>query len=88
MCSNYVPESVLLTDVYASHWLSGYALAQCKSILGEARSKYQTGLPGAGGSIQLNGDALKAEAQQEKEALIESVRLMEEGNEPLWFTIG
>jgi hypothetical protein len=88
VCYNYVPENVLLKDVYAAQWLSGYALAQCKAILGEARSKYQSGLPGAGGSIMLNGEQLKAESQQEKDALIESIKFLEEGNEPLWFTIG
>lgn len=88
ICYNYVPESVLLKDVYASQWLGNYSLSQCKYILGEARSKYQSGLPGAGGSITLNGEQLKAEAQQEKEMLIDQIRNMEEGNEPLWFTIG
>ena len=85
---NYIPESILLKDVYASDWLSAYALAQSKYMLGEARSKYTSGLPGAGGAIQLNGTELKAEAQQELEKLNEQVHLMEEGNDPLGFVIG
>jgi len=85
---NYVPESILLKDVYSSNWLGTYALAQCKMMLGEARSKYASGLPGAGGAIQLNGDALKAEAQTMIDSLKESIHNMEEGNQPLGFVIG
>jgi hypothetical protein len=85
---NYIPEQVLLGDVYAGTWLSAYALAQCKLMLGEARSKYSSGLPGAGGGIQLNGADLKSEGQAELEALKQSILNMEEGNMPLGFVIG
>jgi len=85
---NYIPESILLKDVYASDWLAAYTLAQSKYMLGEARSKYTSGLPGAGGAIQLNGTELKAEAQAELERLNEQIHLMEEGNDPLGFVIG
>lgn len=85
---NFIPESVLLGDVYASVWIASYALAQAKYMLGEARSKYTSGLPGAGGAVTLNGDALKAEAQAEFEDLRQQVHNMEEGNEPLGFVIG
>lgn len=85
---NFIPEHVLLGDVYASNWLSGYSLAMSKLILGEARSKYSSGLPGAGGAIQLNGEALKTEGQTEIDALKEAIHNMEEGNHPLGFIIG
>jgi len=85
---NFIPESLLLKDIYASNWLGTYALAQSKMMLGEARSKYQSGLPGAGGAIQLNGEALKAEAQAMIDSLKESIHNMEEGNMPLNFIIG
>jgi hypothetical protein len=85
---NFIPESLLLKDIYASNWLGTYALAQSKMMLGEARSKYQSGLPGAGGAIQLNGEALKAEAQTMIDSLKESIHNMEEGNMPLNFIIG
>lgn len=85
---NYIPESILLKDVYASDWLAAYTLSQSKYMLGEARSKYTSGLPGAGGAIQLNGTELKAEAQAELEKLNEQIHLMEEGNDPLGFVIG
>jgi len=85
---NFVPESILLKDVYASNWLGSYALAMCKLMLGEARSKYTSGLPGAGGAVTLNGDALKAEGQSEIESLREGLHNNEEGNTPLGFVIG
>lgn len=85
---NFIPESVLLSDVYASPWLSNFALAQCKYMLGEARSKFTSGLPGPGGAVTLNGDALKQEAMAEMETLITEIHNMEEGNSPLGFVIG
>jgi hypothetical protein len=85
---NFVPEKTLLGDVYAGKWLADYALASSKFMLGEARSKYMGGLPGAGGAITLNGEQLKAEAAGEIEQLHASVHLMEEGNTPLGFIIG
>jgi len=85
---NFVPESILLKDVMASPWLAAYALAQSKLMLGEARSKYQSGLPGAGGTVTLNGDALKQEGQAEVEGLKERLHNFEEGNTPLGFVIG
>jgi hypothetical protein len=85
---NFVPEIILLGDIYASQWLSAYSLATAKLMLGEARSKFTSGLPGAGGSITLNGADLKAEAQAEIESLKQSLHNMEEGNSPLGFIIG
>jgi hypothetical protein len=85
---NFIPESILLRDVYASNWLGSYSLAMSKMMLGEARSKYTSGLPGAGGAIQLNGDTLKTEAQNEMQMLKDSVHAYEEGNTPLGFVIG
>ncbi|MDA9843183.1 hypothetical protein N9C44_01780 [bacterium] len=85
---NFVPESILLKDIYASNWLGSYALAMAKLMLGEARSKYQSGLPGAGGAITLNGETLKTEGQNEILTLKESLHNMEEGNSPLGFIIG
>ena len=85
---NFIPESILLKDVGANPWLAAYSLAQSKLMLGEARSKYSSGLPGAGGAITLNGDALKAEGQGEVESLRERLHNYEEGNTPLGFVIG
>lgn len=86
--NNFIPESVLIKDVYAADWLSNFALAQSKMMLGEARSKFPGGLPGPGGSTTLNGDALKAEALTEMDQLIAGLHNMEEGNAPLGFVMG
>jgi hypothetical protein len=85
---NYIPEQQLLVDVYASQWISAYSLANAKMLLGEARGKYTSGLPGAGGAVQLNGAELKAEALSEMENLKTALHNMEEGNSPLGFIIG
>lgn len=63
------PEDVILTDPYTGPWCREYALAQSKRMLGEARSKYTGGLPGAGGAVLLNGQDLKAEAATALEIL-------------------
>ena len=84
---NYIPESILLVDVYASNWLSQYTLSLSKMMLGEARSKFATIAGPAGGST-LNGDALKSEALTEMDQLIAGLHNMEEGNSPLGFVMG
>jgi hypothetical protein len=86
--SNLVPEQSLLLNEYSRPWMSDWALAECKQMLGEARSKYSSGLPGPGGAVQLNGEALKQEAVSEKERLLVAITNMEEGNKHLGFVIG
>ena len=54
-------------------WIMKFYLACCKETLGEIRSKYQT-IPIPGSELTLNGDALKQEAQQEKEMLVTLLR--------------
>lgn len=85
---NFIPERHLLSNVYSSDWLARWALSECKLMLGTARGKYTTGLPGPGGTVQMDGDAMKAEAQQEQELLKQSIHNMEEGNRPLDFIMG
>jgi len=85
---NFVPESILLRDLYANPWISDMSLAQSKLMLGEARGKFTTGLPGAGGAIILNGENLKSDAKTEIEELRLAIHNMEEGNSHLPFIIG
>ena len=80
-------DETLLDDPYAKSWIREYALAQCKMMLGEARSKYAS-LPGAQGNVTLNGDALKAEAQAAIEKLERDIELYGSGEDPLTFVIG
>jgi len=86
-CYNYRPDSELLNDYLVKQWLKDYTLASCKYMLGEARSKFAT-IAGPQGGSTLNGDALKAEAQQEMEKLEEEVKTQVAGGVGYGFTIG
>ena len=81
------PVETLIRDRYSRPWIRDYALAQCKMMLGEARSKYAS-LPGAQGNVTLNGDALKSEAQAAIEKLERDIELYGSGEDPLTFVIG
>ena len=54
-------------------WIRDYFLANCKEILGAIRQKYQT-IPISGGEITLDGAELRAEAQQTKERLLDTLK--------------
>ena len=84
---NENPESTLLEDRYSKDWIEHYSLAQCKFILGEARSKFGS-LPGPAGGVSLNGDALKQESVAEMEKLEQELLRYAEGGEPPTFIIG
>ena len=86
-CYMEKPVETLIRDRYSRPWIRDYALAQCKMMLGEARSKYAS-LPGAQGNVTLNGDALKAEAQAAIEKLERDIELYGSGEDPLTFVIG
>ena len=64
-----------------------YALAQCKMMLGEARSKFNS-LPGAQGNVSMNGADLKNEAQTAIEKLEREIETYGTGEDPLTFVIG
>jgi len=84
---NVRPEANLLTDTQIRPWIEDYAMARCKFMLGEARSKFST-IAGPQGGGALNGDALKSEAQQEMEKLEEDLKNYIDGSAPLTFIIG
>lgn len=86
-CFMEKPVETLITDRYARPWIRDYSLAQCKMMLGEARSKYSS-LPGAQGNVTLNGNDLKAEAQASIEKLERDIELYGSGEDPLTFVIG
>lgn len=62
-------EESILSDRFAKSWIEKYSYSECLYILGQIRSKYSGGLPGAGGGIQLNGAELIAMADSYKEEL-------------------
>jgi hypothetical protein len=49
-------------------WIRRYALALCKEILGQVRSKFST-IPIPNDSVTLNGDALISQAREEQDKL-------------------
>jgi len=61
-----------INDV-GKRWIMKYYLSLCKELLGAIRSKYQS-IPIPGGETSLDGDALRSEAQQEKEQLVTELR--------------
>ncbi len=73
-------EQELLLDRWAKQWLQGWAMAECKEMLGLIRSKYTSGTPGPGGSITLNGDMLLSEARQDFTDLRQQMFDYEVGN--------
>lgn len=84
---NYRPDWVLLQDTYAKQWLRNYALAVCKQILGQARSKFAS-VAGPGSPITLNGTALLTEAKEEMEKLDKEIQDLTAGGSPMTFVIG
>jgi hypothetical protein len=54
-------------------WIRKYTLALAKEMLGAIREKYST-IPIPGSEVSLDGSALRAEAQTEKDNLVEQLR--------------
>ena len=61
-----------INDV-GKQWIRKYTLALVKELLGAIREKYSS-IPIPGSEISLDGAALRAEAQTEKEALMTQLR--------------
>jgi hypothetical protein len=84
---NYKPDVMLLSDPMVFPWLQDYALAFCKTILGQARGKFAQ-IAGPQGGTQLNGAALMAEGQAEMEKLEEDLKNYVDGSTPLYWVTG
>ena len=54
-------------------WIRRFALAICKEMLGQVRSKFGT-IPIPGESLSLNGDALLSQGKEEQDALREELK--------------
>ena len=54
-------------------WIRRYALALCKEMLGQVRSKFGS-VPIPNDNISLNGDALLGQAKEEQNALREELK--------------
>jgi len=86
-CQNYRPDFSLINDIYAGQWIKDYALANCKIILGEARSKFAN-IAGPGGAGGLNGTDLKAAGKEEMEKLDKELETYVPGGTGLTWIIG
>lgn len=84
---NLKPEFNLLRDFQIQQWLRDYMLASCKMIIGEAREKFGQYAGPQGGS-QLNGTALKTEAQAGMDRCIEELKNYVDASQPITFVIG
>lgn len=81
------PEIELLQDPGAGVWIGDFILAQLKMIIGEAREKYGS-IAGPGGGTTLNGAAMKAEAKEAQEKLMEQLKAYVDYSQPLTWIQG
>ncbi len=86
-CQNYRPDHVIIEDVYAKQWVRDYTLANCKIMLGEARSKFAS-IAGPQGGSQLNGGDLKSAGKEELTALDKELETLVSGGTGYGFIIG
>jgi hypothetical protein len=84
---NKKPLEMLLAHHQAGKWFEDFTLANCKIILGEARSKFST-IAGPQGGTTLNGAELKAEGQQKILELNLQLSNYEDGGIPLTWVLG
>ena len=84
---NHRPDFALLPDIYAKPWIRDYTLAVCKTILGEARGKFNT-IAGPQGGTTLNGAELKLQGVAEMERLDLEIKDFADGGTPHSFVIG
>jgi hypothetical protein len=81
------PEIVLLQDPGAGVWIGDFILATLKTVIGEAREKFNT-IAGPGGGTSLNGTAMKAEGKQLQETLIDELKRYVDYSQPLTWVQG
>lgn len=67
------PDDAILADPFAKSWIRSYTLAWCKTMLGEAYSKFAT-INGPQGGSNLKGEALKTEGKDERDTLEEEIK--------------
>ena len=84
---NYRPDITLFKDIYSKPWIRDYTLAVAKTMLGEARGKFNT-IAGPQGGTTLNGEALKAEGLAMMEKLDAEINEFADGGTPHSFVIG
>ncbi len=84
---NQKPEVHLLSRPETKNWIREYMHAECKMIIGESREKFAS-IAGPQGGTALNGAQMKAEAQAEKDRLIDDLKTYTDHSQPLTWVIG
>lgn len=86
-CQNFRPDYTIIDDIYAKQWIRDYSLANCKLMLGEARSKFAS-IAGPQGGGSLNGGDLKNDGKAEIEKLDKELETLVSGGTGYTFVIG
>lgn len=81
------PEQLLFLDDMIYPWIRDWSLAESMLMLGRTRGKYGS-VAGPQGSITLDGESLKQEAQTMMERLKEDLKKFRDGGTPYSFIIG
>lgn len=81
------PEMMLFGEQMIYPWIRDWALAECMLMLGRSRSKFAS-LPGPQGTISMDGESMKQEAQTMMTSLKDRLHKYEDGSRPLTFIIG
>lgn len=81
------PEIALLSNLQIQQWIRDYMVAACKMIIGEAREKFAQ-IAGPQGGTSLNGAAMKTEAKETMDLLIDELKRYVDASQPLTFVIG
>jgi len=68
----YVNHPYVTINDSGRQWIRDYFLANCKEILGAIRQKHQV-IPIPGGEVTLDGAELRAEAQETKKQLLDTL---------------
>ena len=84
---NFRPDYLIIEDIYDKQWIRDYTLANCKIMLGEARSKFQS-IAGPQGGGSLNGNDLKSAGKEELTALDKELETLISGGTGYTFVIG
>lgn len=86
-CQNHRPDYTIIEDLYAKQWIKDYTLANCKLMLGEARSKFGQ-IAGPQSGTQLNGGDLKSSGKEELEKLDKELETLIPGGVGYTWVIG
>jgi hypothetical protein len=81
------PEIALLANIQIQQWIRDYMVAACKMIIGEPREKFAQ-IAGPQGGTSLNGAAMKTEAKEAMDILIDELKRYVDASQPLTFVIG